>query len=123
MFPPYQQSQIRQQLSFVLEGVMCQTLMPRANGPGRVLALEIMVPNSAIRALIRDDKVHQLYSSMQMGQGKFGMQTMNQSLAGLYKKRLITLDDAMARCSDVEELRKLIGQGSDGGANARRATG
>jgi twitching motility protein PilT len=120
MFPPYQQSQIRQQLSFVLEGVMCQTLMPRANGPGRVLSLEVMVPNSAIRALIRDDKTHQLYSAMQVGQDKFGMQTMNQSLAALYKRRLITLDDAMGRSSDVEELRNLIGQGSDGGANAGR---
>jgi twitching motility protein PilT len=120
MFPPYQQSQIRQQLSFVLEGVMCQTLMPRANGPGRVLALEIMVPNSAIRALIRDDKTHQLYSAMQVGQDKFGMQTMNQSLAALYKRRLITLDDALGRSSDVEELRNLIGQGSDGGVNAGR---
>jgi twitching motility protein PilT len=120
MFPPYQQSQIRQQLSFVLEGVMCQTLMPRANGPGRVLSLEIMVPNSAIRALIRDDKTHQLYSAMQVGQDKFGMQTMNQSLAALYKRRLVTLDDALGRSSDVEELRNLIGQGSDGGVNAGR---
>lgn len=122
MFPSYQQSQIRQQLSFVLEGVMCQTLIPRANGPGRVLGLEVMVPNSAIRAMIRDDKVHQLYSAMQVGQEKFGMQTMNQSLAGLYKKRLITLDDAMGRSSDTEELRNLIGQGSEGGVNARRAS-
>jgi twitching motility protein PilT len=120
MFPPYQQAQIRQQLSFVLEGVMCQTLMPRANGPGRVLALEVMVPNSAIRALIRDDKTHQLYSAMQIGQDKFGMQTMNQSLAGLYKRRLVTLDDALGRSTDVEELRNLIGQGSDGGVNANR---
>ena len=122
MFPSYQQSQIRQQLSFVLEGVMCQTLIPRANGPGRVLGLEVMVPNSAIRAMIRDDKVHQLYSAMQVGQKKFGMQTMNQSLAGLYKKRLITLDDAMGRSSDTDELRNLIGQGSAGGVNARRAS-
>ena len=122
MFPPYQQSQIRQQLSFVLEGIMCQTLLPRANGPGRVLALEVMVPNSAIRALIRDDKIAQLYSAMQVGQEKYGMQTMNQSLAALYKRRLITLDDAMGRSSDVQELRNLIGQGSDGGVNARRAS-
>jgi len=120
MFPPFQQAQIRQQLSFVLEGVMCQSLMPRANGPGRVLALEVMVPNSAIRALIRDDKTHQLYSAMQVGQDKFGMQTMNQSLAALYKRRLITLDDALGRSSDVDELRNLIGQGSDGGVNAGR---
>ena len=120
MFPPFQQAQIRQQLSFVLEGVMCQSLMPRANGPGRVLALEVMVPNSAIRALIRDDKIHQLYSAMQVGQDKFGMQTMNQSLAALYKRRLITLDDALGRSGDIDELRNLIGQGSDGGVNAGR---
>ncbi|MEE2663534.1 MAG: PilT/PilU family type 4a pilus ATPase [Myxococcota bacterium] len=120
MFPPFQQAQIRQQLSFVLEGVMCQSLMPRANGPGRVLALEVMVPNSAIRALIRDDKIHQLYSAMQVGQDKFGMQTMNQSLAALYKRRLITLDDALGRSADIDELRNLIGQGSDGGVNAGR---
>ena len=120
MFPPYQQSQIRQQLSFVLEGVMCQTLLPRANGPGRALALEVMVPNSAIRALIRDDKTHQLYSAMQMGQDKFGMQTMNQSLASLYKRRMITLEDALGRSADVQELEKLIAQGSEGGVNVRR---
>ena len=120
MFPPYQQSQIRQQLSFVLEGVMCQTLLPRANGPGRALALEVMVPNSAIRALIRDDKTHQLYSAMQVGQDKFGMQTMNQSLAALYKRRMITLEDALGRSADVQELEKLIAQGSEGGANVRR---
>jgi twitching motility protein PilT len=79
VFPPYQQSQVRAQLSFVLEGVLCQALMPRANGPGRVMALEIMVPNAAIRNLIREDKIHQIYSAMQVGQDKFGMQTMNQS--------------------------------------------
>ena len=90
VFPPYQQAQVRAQLSFVLEGVMCQTLLPRANGPGRVLALEVMVPNPAIRNLIREDKIHQIYSQMQIGQDKFGMQTMNQSLASLYQRRLIS---------------------------------
>ena len=80
VFPPYQQTQIRAQLSFVLEGVMSQTLMPKVNAKGRVMALEIMVPNPAIRNLIREDKVHQIYSQMQVGQDKFGMQTMNQSL-------------------------------------------
>jgi twitching motility protein PilT len=108
VFPPYQQSQIRQQLSFVLEGVMCQSLIPRANGPGRAMALEVMVPNPAIRHLIRDDKVHQIYSAMQVGQGKFGMQTMNQSLASLVQRRLITMDDAIGRSSDEQELRQLI---------------
>jgi len=111
VFPPYQQSQVRAQLSFVLEGVLCQTLIPRANGPGRALAVELMVPNSAIRNLIREDKIHQIYSQMQVGQDKFGMQTMNQSLASLYQRRLITQDDALARSSDVEELKQLIGGG------------
>ena len=111
VFPPYQQSQIRQQLSFVLEGVMCQTLMPRANGPGRVLAIECMVPNQAIRNLVREDKIHQLYSAMQVGQTKYGMQTMNQSLAGLVQRRLVTLDDAMGRSPDVDELKTLVTQG------------
>ena len=114
VFPPYQQSQIRQQLSFVLEGVMCQSLIPRANGPGRAMALEVMVPNPAIRHLIRDDKVHQIYSAMQVGQGKFGMQTMNQSLASLVQRRLITMDDAIGRSSDEQELRQLISQPDNG---------
>ncbi len=111
VFPPYQQAQIRQQLSFVLEGVICQTLLSRANGPGRVLSLEVMVPNPAIRNLIREDKIHQLYSAMQVGQSKFGMQTMNQSLASLVQRRLISMDDAQGRSPDVQELRNLISAG------------
>src|SRR6266480_4598213 len=91
VFPPNQQSQIRAQLSFVLEGVVCQTLLPRATGDGRVPALEVMIPNAAIRNLIREDKVHQLYSQMQIGQGKSGMQTLNQSLAALYLRKQISL--------------------------------
>jgi twitching motility protein PilT len=122
VFPPYQQSQVRAQLSFVLEGVMCQSLLPRANGPGRALALELMVPNPAIRNLIREDKIHQIYSQMQIGQQKFGMQTMNQSLASLYQRRLITLDDAMARSHDQEELKTLIAGGNANVIN-RRAVG
>jgi twitching motility protein PilT len=112
VFPPYQQSQVRAQLSFVLEGVLCQSLLPRANGPGRALAIELMVPNSAIRNLIREDKIHQIYSQMQVGQEKFGMQTMNQSLGSLYQRRLISLDDAVARSHDVDELKQIIGAGS-----------
>jgi twitching motility protein PilT len=112
VFPPYQQAQIRAQLSFVLEGVLCQALLPRANGPGRAMALEIMVPNAAIRNLIREDKIHQIYSSMQVGQEKFGMQTMNQSLASLYQRRLISLETGLARSSDPEELRSIISKGS-----------
>jgi len=107
VFPPYQQTQIRAQLSFVLEGVMSQALIPKIGG-GRVMSLEIMVPNPAIRNLIREDKVHQIYSQMQVGQENFGMQTMNQSLYSLFSRRLITLDDAMGRTSDPDELRQMI---------------
>ncbi|MCD6525737.1 MAG: PilT/PilU family type 4a pilus ATPase [Desulfuromonas sp.] len=108
VFPTNQQAQIRTQLSFVLEGVLSQTLIPRASGKGRALALEVMVPNVAIRALIRDDKVHQLYSQMQMGQEKFGMQTMNQSLFTLFHRKLISLEDAMIRSPEKDELRQMI---------------
>jgi twitching motility protein PilT len=120
VFPPYQQAQVRAQLSFVLEGVLCQALMPRANGTGRVMSIEVMVPNPAIRNLIREDKIHQIYSQMQIGQDKFGMQTMNQSLAQLYQRRLITMEDAIGRSSDPDELRNLI---SGPNPAARRATG
>ena len=95
VFPPHQQPQIRAQLSFVLEGVVSQLLLPRAGGPGRVLALEVMVPNAAIRNLIREDKVHQIYSQMQIGQLKHGMQTLNQSLHSLVMRRLITIEEGM----------------------------
>jgi twitching motility protein PilT len=108
VFPPYQQTQIRAQLSFVLEGVMSQALIPKLNSKGRVMALEIMVPNPAIRNLIREDKVHQIYSQMQVGQEKFGMQTMNQSLFSLFSKRLISLDEALGRSSDPDELKQMI---------------
>jgi twitching motility protein PilT len=108
VFPPYAQAQVRAQLSFVLEGVISQALIPRASGQGRVLAIEIMVPNAAIRNLIREDKIHQIYSQMQIGQTKFGMQTLNQSLAALFQKGLITLDEAMSRSSDQEELRNIL---------------
>ncbi len=112
VFPSDQQSQIRAQLSLVLEGIMCQALLPRAEGGGRVMALEIMVPNSAIRNLIREDKVHQIYSMMQTGQDKYGMQTFNQALATLYHKRLITAETAIQRSSNVDELKELMERGS-----------
>jgi twitching motility protein PilT len=112
VFPAHQQPQVRAQLSFVLEGVITQNLLPRAGGPGRVLAMEVMVPNAAIRNLIREDKVHQIYSQMQMGQAKFGMQTFNQSLAALFSKRLITFDEALGRSSDPDELRNMIASGA-----------
>jgi twitching motility protein PilT len=112
VFPAHQQGQIRTQLSLVLEGIVCQALLPRADGEGRVVALEIMVPNPAIRNLIRDDKVHQIYSAMQSGQEKLGMQTMNQSLATLYQKRLVTLDTAIGASSLKDELEQMIARGA-----------
>jgi len=112
VFPAGQQSQVRTQLSLVLEGIMCQSLLPKASGDGRAMALEILIPNSAIRNLIREDKIHQIYSMMQTGQDKFGMQTFNQSLASLYHKRAITLETAMARSSNADELKELIERGS-----------
>jgi twitching motility protein PilT len=108
VFPPHQRSQVRAQLSFVLEGVLNQLLLPRAGTPGRVMAMEVMIPNAAIRNLIREDKVHQIYSQMQVGQGKHGMQTMNQSLFSLYARRTISLEEAMGRSSDQDELRNMI---------------
>jgi twitching motility protein PilT len=121
VFPSNQQAQIRAQLSLVLEGILCQSLLPRADGRGRVCGLEILVPNAAIRNLIREDKVHQIYSMMQTGQDKYGMQTFNQALATLYHKRLITLDIAMQRSGNPDELRDLIEHGS--GVNAGNGGG
>ncbi len=112
VFPPFQQSQVRAQISFVLEGVLSQQLIPKAGGKGRVLGIEVMIPNAAIRNLVREDKIHQIYSIMQVGQAKFGMQTMNQSLLNLYLKGLLTLDVAMGRSSDPEELRNMIARSS-----------
>jgi twitching motility protein PilT len=109
VFPPYQQPQVRAQLSFVLEGVLSQTLIPKKSG-GRTLGLEIMVPNAAIRNLIREDKVHQIYSSMQVGQTKFGMQTMNQSLLELYLRGTIALDEVLGRTTNPEEMRQMLTQ-------------
>ena len=125
IFPSGQQSQIRTQLSLVLEGIVCQALLPRADGKGRVVSLEILVPNSAIRNLIRDDKIHQIYGSMQAGQEKLDMQTANQSLASLYMKRLITLETALTTSSNKDELQDMInrGVGVDAGAGLGRSTG
>ena len=108
VFPPHQQPQIRAQLSFVLEGVLCQSLLPRVDGQGRVLALEIMIPNAAIRNLIREDKVHQIYSVMQAGQEKSGMQTMNQSLLHHYLRRNITMEVALGNSLDPDELMQMV---------------
>jgi twitching motility protein PilT len=120
VFPSHQQSQVRAQLSMVLEGILCQTLLPRADGKGRILAMEILVPNFAIRNLIREDKVHQIYSAMQLGQDKFGMQTFNQSLYSLYSQRLITLETALTRSSSVDELQDMINRGGAAGGVAQQ---
>ena len=124
VFPAHQQGQIRTQLSLVLEGIVCQSLLPKADGTGRVVALEIMVPNPAIRNLIRDDKVHQIYSTMQTGQEKLGMQTMNQSLATLVQKRQITNETAIGASSLRDELEQMIARGAGvvaGAGMARRS--
>jgi twitching motility protein PilT len=105
VFPAYQQNQIRTQLSFVLEGVFCQQLLPLQNGKGRALCAEIMLPNSAIRSLIREDKCHQVLSHIQTG-GKHGMRTMNQSLYELYKLNLISWDDALRYTQDPDDLKR-----------------
>ena len=110
IFPSHQQSQIRTQLSLVLEGIVCQALLPKIGG-GRVCSLEIMIPTPAIRNLIREDKIHQIYSAMQTGQDKFGMQTANQSLATLYMKKLVTLEHAMTASSNRDELQEMINRG------------
>ena len=108
VFPPHQQQQIRTQLSFVLEGVLAQQLIPKVGGKGRALAMEVMIPNPAIRNLIREDKTQQIYSLMQVGQAKFGMQTMNQSLFSLVERHLISLENAMERSHNPDEFRQML---------------
>jgi len=124
VFPSHQQSQIRAQLSLVLEGVLCQALLSKIGG-GRVCVMEIMVPNSAIRNLIREDKIHQIYGAMQIGQEKSGMQTFNQALATAVFKKTITMDTALARSSNPDELTDMINRGivagAPGGAGAGAA--
>ena len=111
VFPAHQQTQIRTQLSMVLEGIVCQSLLPRADGHGRVVAIEVLVPTPAIRNLIRDDKVHQIYASMQAGQEKIGTQTLNQALASLYYAGAITLETARMTSSLRDELADMISRG------------
>ncbi len=108
VFPPYQQPQVRAQLSFVLQGVISQLLIPRASGIGRVLAVEVLIPNAAVRNLIREEKIHMIYGQMQIGQAKYGMQTMNQSLFSLYLRREITLEDALGRSPEPDEFRQML---------------
>jgi twitching motility protein PilT len=116
VFPPHQQAQVRAQLSLVLQGVVSQQLLPRRDGRGRVLAAEVMIPNPAIRNLIREEKVHQIYSQMQVGQMKFGMQTMSQSLVNLVQKNQITPEQAVARATEADEVRQMLGMNRVGRA-------
>jgi len=111
VFPPHQQDQVRTQLSMNLEGIVTQALLPKPDGRGRVVASEVLIPNPAIRHLIRDNKIHQIYSSMQTGQEKYGMVTFNQSLANLYFKRDISMEMALSVSHNAEELSELIKRG------------
>lgn len=108
VFPPHQQQQIRAQLSMVLEGIVCQSLVPLADGSGRLVATEVLIPNAAIRNLIRENKVHQLYSTMQTGQERYGMHTMNQSLAQLHLNRKISFEECLSQSSNPEELKEIL---------------
>ncbi|MCX8072090.1 MAG: type IV pilus twitching motility protein PilT [Candidatus Binatia bacterium] len=110
IFPANQQPQVRAQLSLVLQGVISQQLIPRLDGRGRVLAVEVMIPNPAIRNLIREEKIHQIYSQMQVGQARFGMQTMSQSLVDLYQRRLISYEEAIGHATEPDEVRSMLGQ-------------
>ena len=112
MFPPHQQGQVRAALSFTIEGIVAQQLIMKASGVGRVLACEVMIPTAAIRNLIREDKIHQI----QVGQNRFGMQTMNQSLLGHYQRGDITLEDALAHSNDGDELKALLATGNSASA-------
>jgi twitching motility protein PilT len=122
VFPSHQQQQVRAQLAFVLEGVLTQTLIPKASGAGRVVATEVMVATPAIRSLIRDDKVHQIYSALQSGK-KHGMQTLNDSLYQLYMQREIELEDALRVSGDPNELQRMLGGPSEAGVGAQAGTG
>jgi twitching motility protein PilT len=124
VFPSHQQSQVRAQLAFVLEGVVTQTLLAKATGKGRVMAAEIMVCTPAIRALIRDDKIHQIYSAMQAGK-KFGMQTMMDALYQLYISREVTLEECLRVAMDQNEFLRMVGEPvpGEGAPPAKAAAG
>ena len=113
VFPSHQQSQVRAQLAFCLEGIVTQTLLPKVGGKGRAMAAEILVVTPAIRALIRDDKIHQIYSMMQSGK-KYGMQTMNDALYNLYMSKTVALDEVLRASHDQAELTRMIGISPDG---------
>jgi twitching motility protein PilT len=110
VFPPHQQQQVRTQLASALQGIVTQQLLPTRDGRGRAVAAEVLVATPAVRNLIREGKTHQIYSAMQAG-GKFGMQTMDTSLAGLVKKGLISMDIALERCANEPDFRRLVGGG------------
>jgi twitching motility protein PilT len=122
VFPGQQQSQIRTQLSLVLEGVMCQALLPRKDGKGRVMAMEVLIPTSGVRNLIREDKIHQVYSAMQAGQGRHGMQTFNQSLLWLFQQGLIAREVARQQSHNVDEFDSLVSRLSTSPAPVRADT-
>ncbi|MBI2607173.1 MAG: type IV pilus twitching motility protein PilT [Deltaproteobacteria bacterium] len=109
VFPPHQQSQIRQLMAFVLQAAVSQQLIPRSDRPGRAMAMEILIPNGAIRNQIREDKLHQIYASMQAGQGESGMMTMNQSLIRLINAGQVSKTDAVGLSTQPEELAKMLG--------------
>jgi twitching motility protein PilT len=111
VFPAHQQAQVRAQLSLVLEAVVSQTLLARCDGGGRTMACELMIPNAAIRNLIREEKVHQIYSQMQIGQQKFGMVTLSQSLLDLHARGLITRETALLAATETDELERMLGSG------------
>src|SRR4051794_28798904 len=117
VFPSHQQSQVRAQLAFVLEGIVTQTLLPKATGKGRAMAAEILVVTPAIRALIRDDKIHQIYSMMQSGK-KYGMQTMNDALYNLYMSKTVTLEEVLRASHDQGELNRMIGISPEDNSNS-----
>jgi len=118
VFPSDQQDQVRAQLAFVIEGVVTQALIKRAGGTGRVAALEVMVATPAIRAMIRDDKVHQIYSSMQSGK-KHGMQTLNDALYSLYMQNEVKLEECLRVSGNIKEFRRMIGEPEPRMATAR----
>jgi twitching motility protein PilT len=111
VFPSHQQPQIRAQLSMVVEGILCQALLPRTDNRGRAMVMEVLIPTPAIRNLIREDKIHQIYSAMQTGTGQTGMQTFNQGLANAHFAKLISLDMALSRSSNPDELQDMINRG------------
>ncbi len=118
VFPPHQQGQIRTKLSMVLQGVLSQQLIAKSSGKGRAMALELMIPNAAIRNLIREEKVHQIYSQMQVGQERFGMTTMNQSLMSLLMGKTISLEAAVGCAVELEELKSMVEQKMPGALHA-----